>query len=610
MMSANNSNLDSLHYDMVVGLTQNSINKKMKDMLTYMDQELAPAIFVYTDFSCTAIRQLNPTETDAFLKECDPFSIPNGTTPSTGTPAEVASGNKQMQYLFAYGFKATMGLPIPEGTPPYAISDVVDALPTIIHLPTSSGSQVVNYCLYYKTFQMVQQVYGMMGFWTIQNYQQTTEAPYLFNYNVNLDLSSTNQAFSELSQEQQAVFKNMDTDTMFSVNQLMLDLESPVLISGEVQIEGLDATDPNYTDIVGLLQTFTVTYFAFLESSGGAIFSTTVTPVDTPAPPATIVPTDFNFIVKNYAGSGTAEEIEGLSTLNYLIMSNGNALPSPLNNLTWDWLNQEEDTSTDGIMSVARSQFVSYLKRILDPCFAGICLAPTPFIQGPNRGKAKDDTAEVMRVTYAPTSTPGKYTLQSISQAPHTLAASWVTDPNPIDECEGYGSLRAKSEAKSDIYLSGDTIKCEFTVATKLWIDMYRAAGLTSSTVEGWAVAQKSTTQYTIKISMDGKVYLEPSTTVVSLLDVPGYGYSSGDVFDPSFWTELITSKAFDDCVNGMLNECDTALNDALTATTDGLTDLLNNLQAFVFPGGTTFAFNDCFFSDYQDFITKVTYAG
>lgn len=616
-MSAQDSNLESVGYDMVVGLTQNSINKTMKNYLLDMDTPIPPVLYVFEDDSCTSVRMLNSEETEEFMQEADPFSIPNGTVSTDvitdANEQAIAAGNILYDKLFAYGFKATMGLPIPEGTPPYDIQNAVAKLPNLIQLPTETSAQTVNYNLYYKNFQIVQQIGGRSS-WSYESLEQTEDNPWIFNYDVNLNLSSTNESFDNLSPEQQAVFKNLDPNTMFSVSQLMLDLTAPVLQSGGIEIEGLDPTDPNYSDIVSFLGIFTTSYWDSLKESGDVVFSSSVTPVSTDLPESTLIPTDLNFIIKPYTTEGeslTDDEREDLSTLNYIIMDSGHGMPNPLNNLSWDWLNQQEDIDNDGIMSVSKARFVDYLNTALSPCLNTIFLTPVPDIAGPDKGIIgygdNHDDDYKYEVDYSKSNNKYSFTEDGQGNNQKVLwTGDWYSGSN-TDEDDDFGKMTCYNKAYSNVSLKGNQIICECFIATHLDLDIVQTLHLGHANIAGWAYATKMTTKYDITINGEGVIHLSVAQTDKE--DLIDNGYSSGQLYDPSMWDEMAASDEFVDCMKKMSADCASALDKAMDNYSSNIMDLLNDITQWVFPGANAFAFENCKFSNNQDFLTTITYA-
>ncbi|HEX8407377.1 MAG TPA: hypothetical protein VF883_00815, partial [Thermoanaerobaculia bacterium] len=110
------------------------------------------------------------------------------------------------------------------------------------------------------------------------------------------------------------------------------------------------------------------------------------------------------------------------------------------------------------------------------------------------------------------------------------------------------------------------------------------------------------------------------ATTVTYTLDVDAYGQltvtmspptvtnNSQDI-DVSTWDRLIGLGD----VASMIRSMRSQLLAAVVSSTQGfegeVASLLNGSGAWVYPGGKTFMFKEPSFSDFQDLITRVTYA-
>lgn len=608
-MSSSDSNLNSIGYDMVVGLTQNSINSTMKKTIKTIQGTIETVCYVYTDGFLTDVEQisyqalLDRTKSEEFPDGVDPFSIPNGAKSNDPDSDALAKGNALYQALFAFAFQAEMGMP-------EMLND--DPVPDIILLQDQTGPQRVNYQMYFKSFQIVQLTIGI-NVWSFDNFHQMAGAPWIFGWEVNLDLESS--SFEDLPQKTQDSIKNLDNSSMFSVQQLLLDLSTPALSpnnSTTVEIETiLGSNSPAWN----LLQTdFLNTYWASLQATGDVVFSYAVQPTDSQPNTAqpSLIPTDLTFVVSPYIPSAdeTLSEAEqnGLYTLNYLIMANGSTMPSPVSPLSWNWLNKTEDHDNDGIVSIKKNDFVSYLKNLLTGTLSDVCIQPTVDM------KMEDYVLGIpTKVHYSwGATTPNpmpQYTTINGEGNTHVLTCSYNSNEAYDDE-PLIGDTTITSSTDIDVYLEGQTIKCVTTVAVYLDIGLAGVGGHDISHTRGAIFAQKNTTTFTMSANINTgalHVDMDVESTDLTQDSDKNAAYYDGDL-DASFFAEMLTMGDIDDMVSSIQSYYTNKMSSYLENYNSDILNLLNDLNAWVFPGASTFSYSNCIFSDFQDLTTMVSY--
>ena len=142
---------------------------------------------------------------------------------------------------FVFAIKAGFGLP--PGVKPADI-------PNILKLGTDR--QKVGYSMFFNTFQLCTLDWGRHGTHAWNNYAQPAGKPYTFSYlvDMNFDACDPNDQFSHLPPTTQARLKDLNSNTMFSVQQLYLDLNNAGLQSMPV-IGGVPQNSPVYGQAAG-----------------------------------------------------------------------------------------------------------------------------------------------------------------------------------------------------------------------------------------------------------------------------------------------------------------------------------------------------------------------
>ena len=213
-LGASQSDLTSKQYgyDMVVAVTQASVNATMKEWL--LKAKTKQFILGYK-FNPDAPDPNNPfypiDDWAAFVSKLgfDPFTLPNNTKESD--PKMAALKNE----YFAFAFKAQIGLPDPS-----------DKIPAVITF-NKEGSYV-TYKMVNKVFQVIglESLPGVQCNWLNASQSDGTEV-WDFQFTVGLHLRDDDiyNHFHNLPPAMQDAIKNLGED-MFSIQQLFLDLNT------------------------------------------------------------------------------------------------------------------------------------------------------------------------------------------------------------------------------------------------------------------------------------------------------------------------------------------------------------------------------------------------
>lgn len=593
-MSATDSNLQSVGYDLVLGVTQDAINANLKRYLDNSLDPFPPAYYFYVNGGYDLY-----TETDALTRTngINPFNLPSiefgyndqgqlvvydgpaadtGTRPSHLPTAQESETIQQVEQLyfsgFSFAFWATVGFD--RNSPDVLILDTKD----------QGNNQQVLYQLFFETFQIVglQEVHGD---YTFTNEAQPEDNPWIYSWTVDLNITTSNTAFEDLPPETQAALQNLDNGSMFSIQQLALDLTQAPQYNGLISDTG--APIEGYPDLNSYLNSFW-DYLKDTEATTLLNAALPTAPSNNPSP--SLVPTALNFVVKSYDGT---PENAGLDTLNYLVMSNNNPLPDPVHPLTWNWVEQDDTGDTDlpsGVMSTQKADFVSYIKPIFEENLSSICVEPAIDVDF-EFGDSPFNYSETFYQN--PT-----YTI--IDAGEHVLGFEY-TSPVSEDSDLLYSS-KTYSYIKSDIYFEKDTIKC--VTIGEVYVDLDLKALVPISKTRGDVVAQKNTAVFTMSANPDGSLNIDLETTIEDLLqyddeDAPYYGA------EPSTFASFFGNM--DSFLNSITNQADN-LKTWMNNYDASIKDLLNDTSAWVFPGADTFSMLNPYFSDQQDLTIEVSY--
>lgn len=608
-MSAQNSNLSltGYTYDLVSAITQDALNANLQQLLVTIGGRTGP-ISVYYQYEDDSLSTppmphiMTQDQVDAMTGGNDPFSIANGTTSTNGTTEALEIGNAMWNMNFAYAFQVTLGCPA--GMKPVSRSSGAPDMPHVIDLSFASdsshssvdASQTVQYQMYFASFKLLDFTYGKGTNWTISITEQPADDPWMFQWDVDMNLNQkTNTPYNELPADVQQNLQrvnNLNTSSMFSLQQLLVDLNTPELRSSpSPSILGIPADSSLY----GALNGFVSCYWEILQSNGGIVFTSSVSPVDTSAYPASsIIPTSLNFVVSPYTADTTQT---GLYTLSYLVMSNNRSLPATITpfgsgSTGWNWV---DDEKIQGVMSVRRDLFLAYLNSALAPSLRPICKKPVSTVTWDGIGQFKMK-AELDQADITPT-----YTVYPSNPV---LKFSYSADASSDATLTGRMSLYLKTTVDSSVTLQGNQIKC----STK--VTVYSDAQANFTHTDGYNLAQQNDTIFTLDSvgTNEGQegmlsVVLQ-SSTITDLTQTDSKNYPP---VDPSLWVEIVSAGSIDNVV-GEINDVANSLKSLMNSYNVAIENAIESSLSWVFPGAETYFFSSPSFSNNNDLTVQVSY--
>jgi hypothetical protein len=560
-MSASQSNLSASKYgyDFVVATTQTSINSTMKEYLSAGTQPEVIVCYVANDQGVPTPIDYQTLKTNA--KGSDPFAVPANADPTT---------NQDILNLYAarfmVGFKAQIGLP-PPGYAPANIPDIVSL---------GSDTSAVSYNLTCSEFMVVQ--YSPGSGYNPPTWLSITQSPgsaWLFNSKVDLRLLPYNDAFSKLPPAVQAQIKNLGGNA-FSIQQLLFDLDNATLES----IPTISRVDPSSNLYSCLQKDFLGKYFEAVKQAGQPVLGCSVT--QSTAPPTTLTLTDLNFETAPLLGSNgqpitnPSKDQQDACALTYLCAANGHSLPNPAP-FDWNWLEESEDSSFDGLISVNRNTFANYIKAQLDPIVPMNCIAPAVRLWW-----------EGIKLYYGPGLNPGQTPTVSMPATGSTvLSYSYSGTSSDQAGLNGdAGAMTLTSTFNLDV-----VFQCNTIVITQ-HIVIYADVRVMLTSAAGNVVDKKIVDTYTLTTDAAGELTAALTSVPTDNSQTPG--------------------------VNGFLNFFTGGINDLISAIANavrnfGPTNLRNipvsAIKNFVFPGGKSFVFKDGSFSSFQDLTAHISYA-
>ena len=577
-MSGHQSNLSlpQYGYDLVVSITQGSLNATMKQFLDKFDGQKFISCYVSQEQSDGTYKDV-PGNYDKLSKIAgiDLFSIPT----SNQTDAQKDAADQAYDNLFSFAFKATMGLPADFS---------LESIPNVIIL--DKGLVRVTYNLFFKDFQILNAQPQRRGYSWINISQADEPAPWVFQFIVNLDLNSSDSAFMHLPESIQTKVKNLHPNSMFSVQQLYLDLNTARLESVP-KIVGLEPISRAYRYLTTV---FINSYFKYWQEQnqhpsnpdGNILLGYSIKPTQPSTSSASIIPTDLTFMVSPFRNNkGIPTEDYDMYTLNYLVMSQNHHMPAAVE-FGWNWVDKSEKSDYAGTVTIKKGSFVDFLNQQLSQSLNLICWRPQVQVYmdiihyGFTYQLEKETTPQAYNVLNDGTSTVLTFNYTSRDYKAAQYFVNWA-------------NFTVTNTISSNVSLKDNCIDIVTTVTVAANVN------LDGGTTSGNFYKSKVKQQYEIGVDALGSLFVfvkEENST------------DESDNIHASFWSELMSAGTINTVIENMQNYWGDIEKNLLKQYQTEILNFLSGSHVWIFPGGQTFLFKDVYFSDRQDLVAHLTY--
>ena len=568
-------------FDLVVGVTQKSVQETMGNFLKKVDRPPFKQLFVFNGTSAGHEPSFVPVDFESTKDKLgfDPFTIPDGTLSTDSRVAALITNR------ISLGFMAEFGNPDvnPSRLPDPIVFD-------------RSGSEV-TYNMVMKEFKAFELRGGVFGPVKLKMISQTaflakdpSHDPWHFQFTVDLDMrtDSVRNQFHLLPKKTQDLVKNLGVD-IFSIQQLFLNLNTAHLQNKFPSIPNLD---PASSLAILLQRVFLGAYIQTIDASGnGVLLGFTVTTNKLPAREASLVPTDLNIHIssfKNPDGSDTTKF--PLYTLNYLVASENRRLPSPVD-FGWNWIQESELNKFDGVIAVRRDVFRDFLQDTLSPELRKICLIPDVDVKIDDPIKARFSWG-VTQCSTAP-----KYTVLDGSSSGKVLSYSAHRrdhDKDVFPFPPVWGSISMDVYSNSDVFFTGNVIKTVSTLRVHARVNIL--GGITSGNV----IFYKTTTNYELGVDAGGRITVKLQGGKPLFEDL-------SDNIKPDGWSKFVSAGTVKNLIDKLVNSVE-GFKRFLVGFDNAIFRRLNSGADWVFPGGNTFMFKDARFSNNLDLVSHIKY--
>jgi hypothetical protein len=602
-MSVSQSNLSDPRYgfDLVVAVTQRSINTTLKLLLDGLTDPEVTICYVYDDSNNLVPIDYETLKTNAHGS--DPFQVPDGANPAT---------NQDLKNLrdanFAGGVKAMLGLP-DVASPPAIATLVADAN------TAADANAPVLFNLLCAEFQITGFDYGPHTTWT--NASQPSGGPaWYFSANVKLNSTAiTPDAEVPKAVQQRISDLQHQVQNAFTIQKLFLDLDTAVPESSPT-IQGPLAGSALWQLIE---KVFMGAYFKQLRQKGDPVLSYSFT-VDAPRPTTLELGSVSRECCPLLDASGhpitspppaqqnAATPAQDATTLVYIgTQSRTPPVPVPF---SWNWMESKEVREFSGVQSVRRDVFLTYLAGLINANVPSLCLTTNV--------NAKQDSDRVNAVIIT-------WDYPHRSSAPQYFRRiTPIGGPGADGFTEilslAYESLASADQRSKDggtefwthynynlggtVAVKGNQIRIKVEATLYLSVSHYEeiVLGPYNDLVGANYYDKTLTVLYTLGVDQDG--VLQVTQTQPNLADNSApWNWTARGLSGALGYEQDLQAKltSFDQLLAG-------SLDSAITGYATDMKNTINGYRAWVFAGNDAFVFKDVSFSQGLDLIAQLTY--
>jgi hypothetical protein len=586
-MSASQSNLSDPHYgfDLVVAVTQASVNATLKQLLAGLSAPEVTVCYVYD-----ASNNLIPIDYRTLVGDArgsDPFQVPANADPATNQDLiNLAAVN------FAGGVRAKIGLPnVPLAN-----------LPPIATLGSGSNAPVL-FNLLCAEFQITGFQYGPRSSTTWINQSQPSGSgnPWYFSANVSLNSTTVNPDSPVPPAVQQRIAQlQHEVQNAFTIQKLFLDLDTAILETSPT-VEGIPAGWPVWNLITTV---FLGSYFTQLRQNGDPVLSysfTVAAPRAATLQLGSVSRECTPLLDQGQPISNPTPAQQAAATLVYIGTTSTTApIPVPF---AWNWVELGDVSSYSGVQAVRRDVFFTYFAGLLNSQVAPLCIDTD--ITLTHSGEDFTVRYSAARSTSPQSFRPVSPVLAPASDGFTTLLNIGYSHNSHDDSTSATHMVEIWGDYNytlgGTVAVAGNQVRVQVRAQAYMMF-AHREVFVNYTDLEGANYYDKTlTVTYTLGVDQNGALQV---TEVHSVAD-----NSAAWAFNPK---GILGGLGLEnDVKNGLTsvaNNLAGVIDSAFTNYVQQVTAVINGYGAWVFPGNDAFTFKNVAFSSGQDLITQLTY--
>lgn len=571
-------------YDMVVAVTQRSLNARLKQYLDYKQGEIFICAYnskkEYIDYKSVmkkvndAIKEKYYSNDPSYIEiKLDLFEI------NVDSPSEIEKYAIEIakEYGLTYATKAQLGRP----------NNVKKSkMPDLIKLRTDDNDgKSLYYNAYYAEFDVL--VIDDTGS-SMQHISQPQDEYWVFTYLVRL--THVTKSYKDLPVDVQNSISEKyseieNFDSIFSIESLYFDLRKATIAKRPEKI-----TNVNTKKIVEDL--FVDCYIRAVDKMGGVVLGYALKENVLCSGKSTSKKsfgiTDCDYMISYY---GDPEKSD-LDTLNYLFMFDNNSMPAKRKPFPWNWVEPDSfgQIKIDGVMAIRRENIFSIIQQKYMPFINNLYfehhIRPLPVVNsGIDLGLSCSCFNE-WKCSYQP--------------------CDCRLFCNPKNSCSSYNAngmdVEFRGELRSTITVEGNKVKCKTDLAEHLRINISKMPPLLpcGSSSSGDIFRHTIGCDFTIGVDDKGQIFIP----LIEFSD-----YDDGGIFRKDSHVDLFINdldENISDVCRFVSSQIDLAFKLFENTTVQNMNGFGGN---WFFPGGDTFCFKSVSFSRYNDLTVGLTYS-
>lgn len=582
--NSSQSSLSSYGYDMVVAVTQVSVNEVMKQFMSRYEQKeyllvlqrnfnIETEIYTYTPIDPVQLKIMNKIQ---MLLET-PAQKADRTAEETINYQEL-----YRDYKVSYVCKAQLGIN----------PEAAAKAPNIIQLDKSDIDSKFNATFnpIFKEFNLIR-LYNEDERVLMQKEEQPKDEIWKFAYNIKLNYQRDipeaklpEQIKKELKKYIPGEFSNL-----FDIRALYADFTTAMIKQYAPQLE----EDPAVKEMVQMFFNDFVLK-DLREHAEKAIFSYSIKPeanILQKLEKALVIPAAYKYFVSPYINDKGEEQpdMKNLYTINYIVMEKGKKFPE-LKPLSWNWVSSGEESKKHGCMSINSVNLIRSLEKDLKEITRGAYLVPSVDLSDKfvkidiKTSYTKSDCPE--NLSFAIGSDKKQYVLSYANSAEDKVHASVA-----------FGiavGVKVSYELEMTINIKeGNRIEIE--TRNEAFIELQTGA----SHSKGRMVGDKFNCLLELATDTMGNLSVKKTVT---------HNHLDEDI-DHNFFVDVFCMGTDRACIDS-IRKCTEEIEKTIEASLETkLGQVFNSKIHWVLPGGNTFVFKNPTMSEGNDLVADLTYA-
>ena len=582
--NSNQSSLSRYGYDMVVAVTQASVNSVMKEFMSRYEQK---------EYLLVLQRNFNvETETYTYIS-LDPVQLGimdkvsmllETPTKKTDRTAEEIINYQELyrDNKVSYVCKAQLGIN----------PEAADKAPNIIQLDKSDIDSKFNATFnpIFKEFNMIR-LYSEDERVLMQKEEQPEDEIWKFAYNIKLNYQRDIPEANLPEQIKQELKKYVPTEfsNLFDIRALYADFTTAMIKQYSPHLE----EDPAVKEMV---QVFFNDFVLkdLREHAEKAIFSYSIKPetdILQKLEKALVIPAAYKYFVSPYIDDEGEEQtdMKNLYTINYIVMEKDMKFPE-LKPLSWNWVSSGEEDKKHGCMAVNSVNLIRSLEKDLKEITCGAYLVPNVDLS--------DKFVKIdIKTSYSKSDCPAELSFVAGDNKKQYVLSYTNMSEDKVHASAAFGiavGVKIRYELKMTINIK-ESNQIEIEIKNEAFIELQTGASHSKGRMVG------DIFNCLLELVTDAGGNLSVNKTLT-------HNHLDEDI-DHNFFVDVFCMGTDRACINSISEFTEEIEKTIETGLETKIGQVFNSNIHWVLPGGNTFIFNNPILSEGNDLVADLTYA-